>query len=143
MSTCIIPEGYRPPLSVYDMQCAIEFIKGNFQDNLKRALNLRRVSAPLFVRADTGLNDDLNGYERAVSFDIPAADGCTVYAWGLDRLPLSEDVRRSRLEEIVSRCMTIILPLPVTVDGKRTFPDEDTTPACIYVRSKEIVWLFP
>ena len=77
MSTWIIPEGYRPPLSVYDMQCAIEFIKGNFQDNLKRALNLRRVSAPLFVRADTGLNDDLNGYERAVSFDIPAADSCT------------------------------------------------------------------
>ena len=77
MSTCIIPEGYRPPLAVYDMQCAIEFIKGNFQDNLKRALNLRRVSAPLFVRADSGLNDDLNGYERPVSFDIPAADACT------------------------------------------------------------------
>ena len=77
MSTCTIPQGYHSPLSVYDMQCAIEFIKGNFQDNLKRALNLRRVSAPLFVRADTGLNDDLNGYERAVAFDIPAADGCT------------------------------------------------------------------
>ena len=76
MSTCIIPEGYQTPLAVYDMQCAIEFIKGNFQDNLKRALNLRRVSAPLFVRADTGLNDDLNGYERAVAFDIPAADNC-------------------------------------------------------------------
>ena len=77
MSKTYIPEGYKTPLEVYDMQCAIEFIKGNFQDNLKRALNLRRVSAPLFVRADTGLNDDLNGYERAVSFDIPAADGAT------------------------------------------------------------------
>jgi len=74
MSTTFIPQGYQTPLHVYDMQCAIEFIKGNFQDNLKRALNLRRVSAPLFVRADSGLNDDLNGYERAVSFDIPAAD---------------------------------------------------------------------
>ena len=76
MSKTYIPEGYRSPLNVYDMQCAIEFIKGNFQDNLKRALNLRRVSAPLFVRQDTGLNDDLNGVERAVSFDIPGADGC-------------------------------------------------------------------
>ena len=76
MSNTYIPEGYRSPLNIYDMQCAIEFIKGSFQDNLKRALNLRRVSAPLFVRADSGLNDDLNGYERAVSFDIPAADGC-------------------------------------------------------------------
>ena len=77
MSNTYIPQGYRTPLEVYDMQCAIEFIKGNFQDNLKRALNLRRVSAPLFVRADSGLNDDLNGYERPVSFDIPAADACT------------------------------------------------------------------
>ena len=76
MNACMIPQGYHSPLAVYDMQCAIEFIKGNFQDNLKRALNLRRVSAPLFVRADTGLNDDLNGYERPVSFDIPSADGC-------------------------------------------------------------------
>ena len=77
MSNCTIPQGYQSPLAIYDMQCAIEFIKGNFQDNLKRALNLRRVSAPLFVRADSGLNDDLNGYERPVSFDIPAADNCT------------------------------------------------------------------
>ena len=75
MSKTTIPQGYKTPLEVYDMQCAIEFIKGNFQDNLKRALNLRRVSAPLFVREDSGLNDDLNGYERAVAFDIPAADG--------------------------------------------------------------------
>ena len=75
MSKTYIPEGYHSPLNVYDMQCAIEFIKGSFQDNLKRALNLRRVSAPLFVRQDSGLNDDLNGVERAVAFDIPGADG--------------------------------------------------------------------
>ena len=75
MSKTIIPQGYVTPLQVYDMQCAIEFIKSSFQDNLKRALNLRRVSAPLFVRADSGLNDDLNGVERAVAFDIPAVGG--------------------------------------------------------------------
>ena len=75
MSKTAIPQGYKTPLEIYDMQCAIEFIKGNFQDNLKRALNLRRVSAPLCVRSDSGLNDDLNGYERPVSFDIPAAGG--------------------------------------------------------------------
>ena len=77
MNKTYIPQGYQTPLQVYDMQCAIEFIKGTFQDNLKRALNLRRVSAPLFVRADSGLNDDLNGYERPVAFDIPAADQAT------------------------------------------------------------------
>lgn len=74
MSKTFVPQGYVTPLNVYDMQCAIEFIKGSFQDNLKRALNLRRVSAPLFVRQDSGLNDDLNGVERAVAFDIPGAD---------------------------------------------------------------------
>lgn len=71
MSKVIIPQGYRPPLSGYEMQRAIEFIKSNFQVNLCNALNLRRVSAPLFVDENSGLNDNLNGYERPVSFDIP------------------------------------------------------------------------
>lgn len=72
MNGIYIPEGYVPPLGVYDLQLAIEFIKHNFQQELSYALNLRRVSAPLFVRASSGLNDDLSGVERAVSFDIPA-----------------------------------------------------------------------
>ena len=71
MSRCYIPDGYKCPLSVYEMQRAIEFIKSNFQTNLSNALNLRRVSCPLFVEETSGLNDDLNGVERAVSFDIP------------------------------------------------------------------------
>ena len=71
MSKVFLPEGYKTPLSVYEMQRAIEFIKSNFQVNLSNALNLRRVSAPLFVDENSGLNDNLNGYERPVSFDIP------------------------------------------------------------------------
>ena len=82
MNKVFIPEGYRPPLNVYDMQIAIEFIKHNFQKELAHALNLRRVSAPLFVRESSGLNDNLNGYERPVSFDVPAvgADGQVVHS---------------------------------------------------------------
>jgi len=71
MSKLVIPQGYRAPLSTYEMQRAIEFIKSNFQVNLSNALNLRRVSAPLFVDENSGLNDNLNGVERPVSFDIP------------------------------------------------------------------------
>ncbi len=71
MSKIFIPEGYKTPLSVYELQRAIEFIKSNFQTNLCNALNLRRVSAPLFVDENSGLNDNLNGHERPVSFDIP------------------------------------------------------------------------
>ena len=71
MSKVFIPQDYHTPLSVYEMQRAIEFIKSNFQVNLSNALNLRRVSAPLFVDEKSGLNDNLNGVERPVSFDIP------------------------------------------------------------------------
>ena len=72
MTNLILPEGYRPKLDVYDTQRAIEFIKDTFRRDLGEALSLKRVSAPLFVREDSGLNDNLNGYERPVSFDIPA-----------------------------------------------------------------------
>ena len=71
MSQIIIPAGYRSCLSLYDTQKAISLIKRVFEDTLCGNLNLSRVSAPLFVEASTGLNDDLNGVERAVSFDIP------------------------------------------------------------------------
>ena len=73
MEKTYIPEGYSPRLNLYDTQKAIGLLKRLFEDTLSGALNLRRVSAPLFVEASTGLNDDLNGVERAVEFDIPAA----------------------------------------------------------------------
>ena len=75
MNRITIPDGYRPPLNTFDTQLAIEFIKHNFQVELTHALNLRRVSAPLFVRRESGLNDNLNGVERPVSFDVPAVGG--------------------------------------------------------------------
>ncbi len=71
MPNIVIPQGYRPPLTGYEMQRAIEFIKSRFQEDLCGALNLRRVSAPLFVEEASGLNDNLNGYERPVGFDVP------------------------------------------------------------------------
>ena len=73
MANTYIPQGYAPKLNLYDTQKAIGLLKRLFADTLAGALNLRRVSAPLFVEAYTGLNDDLNGVERPVSFDVPAA----------------------------------------------------------------------
>ena len=69
-----IPEGYKSLLSIYDTQKAISLLKRLFADNLAAKLNLYRVSAPLFVDENSGLNDNLNGYERPVSFDILHAD---------------------------------------------------------------------
>ncbi|MDO5444702.1 MAG: aspartate--ammonia ligase [Eubacteriales bacterium] len=69
-----IPENYKSLLSIYDTQKAIGLLKRLFEDRLSALLNLYRVSAPLFVAENSGLNDDLNGYERAVSFDILHAE---------------------------------------------------------------------
>lgn len=70
MGKLIIPEGYKSILSIYETQNAIGKIKRIFEDKLAHTLNLIRVSAPLFVPANTGVNDDLNGVERPVEFDI-------------------------------------------------------------------------
>ena len=82
MSSLVIPQGYTAPLPNYELQRAIAFIKESFQSNLANALNLRRVSAPLFVASDSGLNDNLNGVERPVKFDIPGVgkDGEVVHS---------------------------------------------------------------
>lgn len=70
MSKFILPEGYRPALSLYETQRAIGLIKRLFEDRLCGVLELQRVTAPLFLPADTGLNDDLNGVERPVCFEV-------------------------------------------------------------------------
>ena len=82
MNKVYIPEGYKPILDEYDTQRAIAYIKETFQEEFSAALNLKRVSAPLFVTEDSGLNDNLNGYERPVGFDIPAvgADAQVVHS---------------------------------------------------------------
>ena len=66
----IIPEKYDPKLSVRETQEAIKYIRDTFQKEFGKEMNLERISAPLFVEKKTGLNDDLNGVERKVSFDI-------------------------------------------------------------------------
>ena len=70
MRQITIPQGYTSLLSIYETQKAIGLLKRLFEDKLAGALRLHRVTAPLFVSAASGLNDDLNGVERPVSFDI-------------------------------------------------------------------------
>lgn len=70
MSNIIIPEGYKSPMSIKDTEVLIKEVKDYFERALAKELNLTRVSAPLFVKPETGLNDNLNGVERPVSFGI-------------------------------------------------------------------------
>lgn len=67
----IIPKNYDPRLSVRETQEAIKYIRDTFQKEFGKEMNLSRISAPLFVEKSSGLNDDLNGVERPVSFDVP------------------------------------------------------------------------
>ena len=70
MAKLIIPENYRSALTLRETQHAIKFVKDTFQKALAFAVTLDRVTAPLIVRKDSGINDDLNGVERKVDFDI-------------------------------------------------------------------------
>lgn len=70
MKDLIIPSNYKSQLNLHDTQLAIKTVKDFFQGMLAQRLHLTRVSAPLFVDPDSGLNDNLNGYERPVAFGI-------------------------------------------------------------------------
>ena len=74
MKRLIIPKNYKSELGLLDTEIAIKFVKDTFERDLADKLNLTRVSAPLFVFPKTGLNDNLNGYERRVNFDIKNID---------------------------------------------------------------------
>ena len=74
----IIPEHYDPRLSVRETQEAIKYIRDTFQKEFGKEMNLSRISAPLFVEKSSGLNDNLNGVERPVSFDVPWKPGETI-----------------------------------------------------------------
>ena len=74
MERLIVPKDYKSDLNLYDTQIAIKVVKDFFQGLLSEKLNLLRVSAPLFVEPTSGLNDNLNGVERPVSFGIKEQD---------------------------------------------------------------------
>ena len=75
MEHLTFPKDYQSELNLHDTQIAIKTVKDFFQNLLSLSLNLSRVSAPLFVTPESGLNDNLNGVERPVSFDIKEQNG--------------------------------------------------------------------
>ncbi|MFC2685410.1 MAG: aspartate--ammonia ligase, partial [Limosilactobacillus oris] len=74
----IIPQDYDPKLSIRDTEAAIRFIRENFQDEFGHELHLQRMSAPMFVEKGTGLNDNLNGVEKPVSFSMKGLPSETI-----------------------------------------------------------------
>lgn len=150
MNSIFIPKNYHSSPDVYRTQKAISFIKRTFQERLAEALNLKRVSAPLFVTESSGLNDNLNGYERPVSFDIPAvgAEGQVVHSlakW--KRLALKEyhfyvgnglytDMNAIRRDEELDNIHSIYVD---QWDWEKVISREDRTPAYLIDVAQKIV----
>ncbi len=74
----ILPKGYDPHLTIRQTQEAIKYVRDTFQKEFGKEMNLERISAPLFVEKSSGLNDDLNGVERPVAFDMAAMPAETI-----------------------------------------------------------------
>jgi aspartate--ammonia ligase len=74
MSNLVIPDNYKPNMNVRETEKAIKFVKDAFQRNFVRNFGFERISAPITVRSHTGVNDDLNGVERAVRFEVKEQD---------------------------------------------------------------------
>ena len=150
MNKVILPEGYRPVLSSYELQKAIAMTKEIFQAEFVETLHLQRVSAPLFVKAASGLNDDLTGKERAVSFDVPAigSDAQVVHSlakW--KRLALQKygfamheglytDMNAIRRDEELDNIHSIYVD---QWDWERIISKEDRTPAYLQNTVQAIV----
>ena len=75
MHKVYIPDNYKPNMTVRETEKAIKYVKDSFQRNFIKNFGFERVSAPIMVRSKTGVNDDLNGVERAVRFDVKEQDG--------------------------------------------------------------------
>ena len=78
MKNLIIPDGYQPAINIRETEVAIKDVKDFFERELAKELNLTRVSAPLFVKPESGLNDNLNGVERPVSFGVKQQNDANV-----------------------------------------------------------------
>ena len=85
----ILPKKYDPRLTIRETQDAIKYIRDTFQKEMGRELHLERISAPLFVEQSSGLNDNLNGVERPVQFDMAGLPGETLEAHCLKGIRLS------------------------------------------------------
>ena len=165
MSKIQLPDGYKPVLGLYDTQKAIGLIKQIFEVKLCSALHLKRVTAPLFVDPSLGLNDDLSGVERPVSFDVPATGGTAQVVHSLakwKRLALHEygfhpgnglvtDMNAIRRDEELDNLHSIYVDQwdweKVITEGDRT-PEflQHTVQNIVYAISAtldELKWQFP
>lgn len=154
-----IPEGYASILGMRKTQQAIKFLKDSFERELSKALHLDRVSAPLFVAPESGLNDDLNGVERPVLFDVKASSATleivhslakwkrlalATYGYDADE-GLYTDMNAIRRDEIPDNLHSIYVDQwdweRVIEPTQRTFEVLKNTVERIWASIKSVEWL--
>ena len=160
MSNIILPAGYKPALNLYDTQRAIGTIKRLFADTLCATLNLRRVSAPLFLEAATGLNDDLNGVERkvhvgkglycdmnAIRRDEELDNLHSVYVdqWDWEKVISKEDRNLEYLKSVVRAIVSAVCATEMNLHAM--FPQLQElplhSPNVVFITSQELEDLYP
>ena len=112
----ILPENYDPHMTVRETQEAIKYIRDTFQREFGKEMNLERISAPLFVEKSSGLNDNLNGVERPVQFDVAGIPGetvevvhsCYVDQWDWEKVIRKVDRTEETLKTTVRHIFKII-----------------------------------
>ncbi len=130
MENLTIPKDYHSELNLHDTQIAIKTVKDFFQNLLASRLNLSRVSAPLFVDPASGLNDNLNGIERPVTFDILEQNGKE-----------AEVVQSRQLSSLFfAFCHHSFLSLTLLAYNKNSFRKSDFF--CIHVFFVKLDYLF-
>ncbi|WP_427340566.1 aspartate--ammonia ligase [Caloranaerobacter sp. DY30410] len=150
----IIPKGYKPILDIRETEVAIKRIKDFFENRLAKELNLTRVSAPFFVKPETGLNDNLNGIERPVSFEVKGDNNSKVeivhslakwkrmalYEYGFKiGEGLYTDMNAIRPEEELDNCHSIYVD---QWDWEKVIAKEDRTKETLKETVKSIYKVF-
>ena len=116
----IVPAGYTPDIDLKETQIAIKVVKDFFQKELTKQLNLTRVSAPLFVTPESGLNDNLNGVERPVAFDIKEGGRKADFAPAQKMIPDAVPICGRSGRHGLATCLNFFLPTGnIQVPGRR------------------------
>ena len=146
-----IPEGYTSPLTIRETEVAIKEVKDHFERALAKNLHLTRVSAPLFVRPESGLNDNLNGVERPVSFGIKEQNDAAaeiihslyVDQWDWEKVISKEERNMETLEYTVRKVYVALKDTEDYISRRYNYIEPLLPDDIFFITSQELEDLYP
>ena len=137
-----IPEGYSSPLTIRETEVAIKEVKDHFERALAKSLHLTRVSAPLFVRPESGMNDNLNGVERPVSFGIKD-HSLYVDQWDWEKIISREERNMETLEYTVRKVYSALKDTENYISRRYNYIEPLLPDDIFFITSQELEDLYP